>query len=48
MLLSGDLGYTDSAKFEGIKDEIHEFERMLKALISSLENKTSNPGIMES
>jgi len=28
---------------EGIKDEIHEAERMLKALIKSLGNKPSNP-----
>ncbi|HUU41670.1 MAG TPA: hypothetical protein VMW42_12070 [Desulfatiglandales bacterium] len=30
MLLPGDPGYVDNAKLEGIKDEIHEVERMLK------------------
>ena len=34
----------DNAKLEDIKDEIHEVERMLKSLIKSLENKSSNPG----
>jgi four helix bundle protein len=43
MLLSGDLGYIENAKLEGIKDEIHEVERMLKALIKSLEDKSLNP-----
>jgi len=31
MLLSGDLGYIDSDVVGGIKDEIYEVERMLKA-----------------
>ena len=39
MLLSGDLGYIDSATLEGVRDEIYDLERMLKALIKSLENK---------
>jgi len=39
LLLSGDLGYIDSAILKGIKDEIYEVERMLKALIKSLESK---------
>ena len=43
IMLSGDLGYIDSAILEGIKDKIHEAERMLKALIKSLENKHLNP-----
>jgi four helix bundle protein len=43
ILLSGDLGYIDSAILEGIKDEVHEVERMLKALIKSLEDKSLNP-----
>jgi four helix bundle protein len=42
-LLSGDLGYIESALLKGIKDEIQEVERMLKALIKSLENKPLNP-----
>ena len=40
MLLSGDLGYIESAKLKGIIEKIQEVERMLKALIKSLE---SNP-----
>jgi len=40
MLLSGDLGYSESAKLKGIIEKIQEVERMLKALIKSLE---SNP-----
>ena len=43
IMLSGDLGYIDSDILEGIKDDIHEVERMLKALIKSLENKHLNP-----
>ncbi len=31
ILLSGDLGYIESAVLKGIKDEIEEVERMLKA-----------------
>ena len=42
-MLAGDLGYIDSDILEGIKDDIHEVERMLKALIKSLENKHLNP-----
>jgi len=37
MMLSGDLGYVDRTTIEKIKDEIHGVERMLKALIKSLE-----------
>ncbi|MBW1768021.1 MAG: hypothetical protein JRJ65_13365 [Deltaproteobacteria bacterium] len=56
MLLSGDLGYLESIKLKGIKEEIQEVERMLKVLIKSLENKhlskipltfTGNPWILE-
>ena len=43
IMLGGDLGYIDSDILEGIKDDIHEVERMLKALIKSLENKHLNP-----
>jgi len=46
MLLSGDLGYIEDAILKGIKDEIHEVERVLKALIKSLENKPLNPRIL--
>ncbi|MBW1863275.1 MAG: four helix bundle protein [Deltaproteobacteria bacterium] len=57
VLLSGDLGYLESIKLEGIpekvngifdKEGIQEAERMLKALIKSLENKHLDPGILES
>jgi hypothetical protein len=30
-MLAGDLGYIDIDILEGIKDDIHEVERMLKA-----------------
>jgi len=40
MLLSGDLSYVESARLKGIIEKIQEVERMLKALIESLE---SNP-----
>lgn len=39
MMLSGDLDYIDRDKLKIIMDEINEVERMLKALIKSLENK---------
>jgi hypothetical protein len=39
MLLSGDLGYVDDARLKKVQDGIGEVERMLKALIKSLENK---------
>ena len=40
MLLSGDLSYIENAKLKGVKEKVQEVERMLKALIKSLE---SNP-----
>ena len=43
IMLSGDLGYIDGDKVKIILDEINEVERMLKALIKSLENKRLNP-----
>jgi len=42
-LLCGDLGYIESATVGEIKAEIQAVERMLKALIKSLENKPWNP-----
>ena len=48
ILLSGDLGYISTGKLEMLNEEIKEVERMLKALIRSLEKKHSNPGILES
>jgi len=43
ILLSGDLGYISNGRLEMLKEGIREVERMLKALIRSLENKHSNP-----
>ncbi len=43
IMLAGDLNYLDDGKLEGLKANISEVERMLKALISSLENKHSTP-----
>jgi four helix bundle protein len=37
ILLSGDLGYIERARLKGIIEKIQEVERMLKALIKSLE-----------
>ncbi len=41
ILLSGDLGYIKSEELKKIHQDIGEVERMLKALIKSLENKRS-------
>ena len=41
MLLAGDLGFVDMSETESTKSDISEIERMLKALIKSLES--SNP-----
>jgi len=38
-MISGDLGYVEKESFQEIREEIGEVERMLKALIKSLENK---------
>ncbi len=38
ILLSGDLGYIESSRLEGVKERIEEVERILKALIKSLES----------
>ena len=43
ILLSGDLGYISNGRLEMLKEGIREVERMLKALIRSLENKHSTP-----
>ncbi len=43
VLLSGDLGYIDARKLKKVEDEVGEVERMLKALIKSLDNKPLNP-----
>jgi four helix bundle protein len=43
ILLSGDLGYISNGRLEMLKEGIREVERMLKALIRSLENKHLTP-----
>ena len=43
ILLSGDLGYIANGRLDMLKEGIREVERMLKALIRSLENKHSTP-----
>jgi len=40
ILLSGDLGYINRESLEELKDKVGEIERMLKALINSLEKNT--------
>jgi len=42
ILLSGDLRYINDKDMEKLMGKIGEVERMLKALIRSLENKHSN------
>jgi four helix bundle protein len=43
ILLSWDLGHVESVVIEKMKGKIREVERMLKALIKSLEKKPLNP-----
>lgn len=43
ILLSGDLKYIETRDLERLQQETGEVERMLKALIKSLENKHLNP-----
>ena len=43
IMLSGDLNFLEGDKVKIIIDEIHGVERMLKALIKSLERKHLNP-----
>ena len=43
ILLSGDLGYMKAEELKKLQSDIGEVERMLKALIKSLENKHWNP-----
>jgi four helix bundle protein len=43
LLLSGDLKYIETRDLERLQQETGEVERMLKALIKSLENKHLNP-----
>ena len=39
VLLAGDLGFIEKGELSTAKKDIEEIERMLKALIKSLENK---------
>jgi len=43
ILLAGDLGFIEIGELGTAKKDIAEIERMLKALIKSLENKHLNP-----
>ena len=43
ILLAGDLGLIEKSELSTIKKDIEEIERMLKALIKSLENRRLNP-----
>ena len=43
ILLAGDSGYIEKGELATAKKDIVEIERMLKALIKSLENKHLNP-----
>jgi len=43
VLLSGDLNYINKENLKALKDDTEEVERMLKALIKSLENKRLDP-----
>ena len=43
ILLAGDLNLIEKGDLDTLKENIAEIERMLKALIKSLENKSLNP-----
>jgi len=43
ILLCNDLGYIKAENFERLQNQIGDVERMLKALIKSLESKHSTP-----
>ncbi len=43
ILLAGDLDFIEKGVLDKLKEDIAEIERMLKALIKSLENKPLNP-----
>jgi len=42
-MICGDLGYVREEKLQELREEIGGVERMLKAMIKSLENKHLNP-----
>jgi len=48
VLLAGDSSFIDKKNLKTVKESITEVERMLIALIKSLEKKTSAPGPLES
>ncbi|MFA9498294.1 MAG: hypothetical protein ACERKP_07025 [Deltaproteobacteria bacterium] len=43
VLLSGDLNYVNKENLKALKDDTEDVERMLKALIKSLEDKHLDP-----
>lgn len=43
ILISGDLGYLTEIQLSKLQKDVKEIERMLQALIKSLENKPLNP-----
>ncbi len=43
ILLAGDLDLIEKSESGALKKDIAEIERMLKALITSIENKPLNP-----
>ncbi len=47
ILLSKDLGYIKVQDMKQLQKDIEEVERMLKALIKSLENKHLNPCLLQ-
>ncbi len=42
-MISGDLDYMKKEKLQELREELGDVERMLKAMIKSLENKHLNP-----
>jgi len=42
-MISGDLSYVEKERLGELRGEIGDVERMLKAMIKSLENKHLNP-----
>jgi four helix bundle protein len=43
MMISGDLDYMKKEKLQKLREALGDVERMLKALIKSLESKHSDP-----
>jgi hypothetical protein len=46
-MISGDLGYVGKERLQEIREEIGDVERMMKAMIKSLENKHLNPRLLD-